>query len=328
MQNETLQLITQAVTSPQVKKTSQNVVTPILLTLAAVNTLPTAIILTTYLLPYLNLLFVEPLLLFFRKKRQKWGIVYDSLTKLPVGLALVRLYSKLDNKLVQTKVTDKEGRYIMIVNEPGKYYLSITKPGYEYPTRYLHDEKQDAKYVDLYHGEPLEVKEQGVVVTANIPLDPVDKRAVSAAEAIRSYLVNNLRLIISYLGIILALIVVLIYQTPITIGSLIFHIVMFLLFRRLIIPAKPKSWGIVYDETNKQPLHYALVRILDTKFNKLLETQVTDARGRYSFLVGKNEYQLLAAKAGYQNREIKPVDLINKDTIIDLDVALKKASLK
>ena len=325
MQNETLQLIAQSITSPETKKASQNVVTPILLTIAAINTIPTVIVLTSYLLPYLNLLFVEPLLLFFRKKRKKWGVVYDSLSKLPIGLALVRLYDKKDNKLVQTKVTDRDGRYLMIVKEPGRYYLSVSKPDYEYPTRYLSEEKQDTKYIDLYHGEEIEVKAAEGAITANIPLDPKEKKAISAAEAVRIYLANNLRLIISYLGIILALIVILIYPTAITIGSLIIHVIFFILFRRLIMPSKPKSWGIVYDEKDKQPLHYALVRIFDTKFNKLLETQVTDSRGRYSFLVGKNEYQLLTEKAGYLKKEIKPVDLVNKESIVNLDVGLQKS---
>jgi hypothetical protein len=67
-----------------------------------------------------------------------------------------------------------------------------------------------------------------------------------------------------------------------------------------------------------------VVRIFDIKFNKLLETQVTDAKGRYSFLVGQNEYQLLTEKPGYQSREVKPVDLVKNEEIVNLDVGLNK----
>jgi len=129
---------------------------------------------------------------------------------------------------------------------------------------------------------------------------------------------------VSYAGIILALLVVLIYPTVITIGALVLHLVLFLLFRKLIVPPKPKSWGIVSDEQSKQPISYAVVRIFETKFNKLLETQVTDGKGRYAFLVGKNEYQLLTEKNGYQKKEIRPVDLVNKEEIVNLDVNLHK----
>jgi hypothetical protein len=313
------------VDNPQVENVSQNVITPILLILAIVNTVPAVLALAISILPYLHLLFIEPLLLLFRKKRRKWGIVYDALNKLPVGLAVVRLYSKKDNKLVQTKVTDKEGRYLMIVKEPGRYYLSVTKPDYIFPTKYLAVEKQDFKYLDLYHGEEIEVMQKEGVVTANIPLDPREKKRLTEKEAIRSYLIKNLRLLVSYIGLILSILIILIYPTVITIGSLVIHIILFLLFRRLVVPPKPKSWGIVYDEKTKEPISLAIVRIFETRFNKLLETQVTDGKGRYAFLVGKNRYQLLTEKQGYQPKEIKQIDLIKKEEIVNLDINLAKS---
>jgi fimbrial isopeptide formation D2 family protein len=310
--------------NPNVEQASQNIVTPILIIVAAVNTLPAVIILTLYLLPYLHLIFLEPFLLFFGKKRKKWGVVYNSLTKLPVDLVLVRLYNKKNNQLVQTKVTDREGRYIIIAKEQGRYYLRVTKPGFISPSRYLKDETQDTKYIDLYHGEVIEVTEKDAVITANIPLDPAEKKALAFSEVIRGYVLKNLRLIISYVGLILAIIVVLIIPTVITIGCLILHVILFLVFRRFLVPAKPKSWGIVYDQKNKEPLGSSVIRIFDIKFNKLLETQVTDRKGRYAFLVGKNQYQMLTEKPGYQKKEVKPVDLVKNEKIVNLDIGLNK----
>ena len=311
--------------NPVVEESSQAIITPIILALAILNTIPTALLLTSYLLMYLHLIFLEPLLWLFRKKRKKWGIVYDALSKKPVDLAVVRLYRQKDKKLVQTKVTDKEGRYILMAKEPGKYYLTVEKPGYTYPTKYLREEKQDIKYLDLYHGEAIEVTEEKTAITANIPLDPVEKGIMPIKTVIRHYSMNNLRLIVSYVGMTLAALIVLIYPTVITIGALIIHILLYLLFRRLIVPPKPKSWGIVYDEKTKQPLRHAIVRIFDLRFKKLLEVQVTDKKGRYAFLVGKNQYQLLSEKPGYAKREVSPVDLISQEQIIDLDIGLQKA---
>lgn len=307
-------------TFTQVQKFSQNTATPILLLIAVVNTIPTAIV----LLPYLHLLFTEPLLSLFRKKRKKWGIVYDSLTKLPLDLTYVRLYSKADQKLVQTKVTDKEGRYIFIVKDPGKYYISVTRTKYNYPTKYLKKETQDSKYLDLYHGEEIEVKTEGGVITSNIPLDQVEKKFLTEKQAVRKYLIKSARLVISFAGMIFALLVVIIYPTIITLGSLILHLFLYFIFRRLVVPPKPKGWGIVYDQSNKGPIIHAVVRIFETKFNKLLETQVTDSKGRYAFLVGQNIYELLTEKEGYQKKEIKPVDLVKKEEIVNLDIGLGK----
>jgi len=324
-ENETIKfLLDKFFDNPQVEQTSQNIVTPALIVLAFINTIPTAIAITFNILPYLYLVFSEPFLWFFRRKRKKWGIVYDALTKLPVGLAVVRLFNKATNQLIQTKVTDKEGRYLMIVKEPGEYYITVTKPGYVYPTKYLKDDKEDAKYLDLYHGEPVKVTAKGAVITANIPLDPVAKKLVAEKAAVQHYVISNLRLIIAYVGLSLSILVLIIYPTAITIAAVIFHVILFLIFRSLIVPPKPKSWGIVYDEKTKEPLIHAIVRIFDTKFNKLLETQVTDGKGRYAFLVGKNIYQLLTEKAGYQSKQIKPVDLVQKEQIVNLDVGLKK----
>ncbi|MCX6744491.1 MAG: hypothetical protein NTX82_03135, partial [Candidatus Parcubacteria bacterium] len=311
--------------NPQVEQTSQNIVTPILLTVAVLTTVPLIASISIYLLPYLHLIFLEPFLLLFRKKRKKWGVVYNALTKIPVDLVLVRVYRQDNNQLIQTKVTDREGRYILIINEPGKYYLTVTKPGFVYPTKYLLQDKQDAKYLDLYHGEPIQVTEKDAVITANIPLDPAEKKVLPIGEVVRSYLLKNIRLIISYIGMILALLIVIIYPTAITIGALILHVILFLSFRRVVVPAKPKSWGIVYDDQNKMPLHQAIVRIFDTRFNKLLETQITDRKGRYAFLVGKNEYQLLTEKEGYQPKEVKPVDLVKNEEVVNLDVGMQKS---
>jgi hypothetical protein len=80
----------------------------------------------------------------------------------------------------------------------------------------------------------------------------------------------------------------------------------------------------VYDKETKEPLKQAVVRIFDLRFKKLLEVQVTDRKGRYAFLVGDNQYQLLSEKPGYEQETVAPVDLIKKDKIINLDIGLEK----
>ncbi|MFC1598958.1 FG-GAP-like repeat-containing protein [Patescibacteria group bacterium] len=310
--------------NPAVETVSQDVVTPTLVTVAVVNTVPAVATVTMNIWSYLHFLFIEPLLLLFRRKRKKWGIVYDSLSKTPLSLAVVRLYSKKDKKLIQTKVTDKDGRYLIIVKEPGKYYLEITKPGFEYPSKILKGEKEDTKYVDLYHGEEIDVKEKGGVITANIPLDTKAEEVKPIKEVIKSYTIKNLRLITSYVGLILAVLVLIIYPSVITLVALIIHMAFYGTFRKILVPKKPKGWGIVYDKKTKEPLNYSVVRIFDMKFNKLLETQVTDAKGRYAFLASRNIYQLTAEKQGYQKEEIKDIDLVKEEDIVNLDIALKK----
>lgn len=303
-------------------------VTPLLATIALLNTLPTALTLVSYWLIWLHLLFTEPLLYLFKKQREKWGVVYDSLSKVPVDLAIVRLYSKKDKKLIQTRITDKNGRYLLNAREEGLYYLTVEKPGFIFPTRYLKGDKDDIKYLDLYHGEMVEVRKNNTTVSVNIPVDSAEKKALPASLVIKHYLRENFRLMVSYLGIILALIVVIVIPTVVTVAALILHLILYLIFRRLIVPPKPKSWGIIYDKKDKKPLAQSVIRIFDLKFNKLLETQVADRKGRYAFLVGKNKFQVSADKNGYQQERVSPVDLVKEKEIIALNIGLKKLGSK
>ena len=47
---------------------------------------------------------------------------------------------------------------------------------------------------------------------------------------------------------------------------------------------------VVWDKRTGKPVEHAIVRLFSKKFSKLIETQVTDARGRYAFFAGPSEY--------------------------------------
>jgi prepilin-type N-terminal cleavage/methylation domain-containing protein len=81
-------------------------------------------------------LFVLNLVLFliFRrllrpKQPAEWGTIKDEKTGKPLGHAVVRLFSAPYNKLLETRVTDKAGRYNFVVG-PNVFYLTATRPGY------------------------------------------------------------------------------------------------------------------------------------------------------------------------------------------------------
>ncbi len=66
---------------------------------------------------------------------------------------------------------------------------------------------------------------------------------------------------------------------------------------------KRKPWGTIYDETTHQAIAGATVKILDTEFQKVKETQITDGEGRFGFLVLPGSYYLRVAKSGYKDTE-------------------------
>lgn len=57
------------------------------------------------------------------------GIVYNMQTKKPIPLAIVRLFSQAEKKIIASAVAEEDGRYVLMV-APGTYTLQIQAPGY------------------------------------------------------------------------------------------------------------------------------------------------------------------------------------------------------
>lgn len=300
---------------------------PLIAAIALLN-YATAISLAS-LFPYLQFIFTQPVMLLFRKKRKGWGVVYNSLSKMPVDLAIVRIYEKVTGRLVQTRVTDRDGRYAFWV-QPGTYTLTITKPNFTFPTYYLKDKKEDIKYIDLYHGEEIIVSAKNTLLTPNIPLDPVEVDKTAPDKRILfAYFGRKFQDVMAASGIVLAAISVVLTPKLWMVGVLILHCLLYILFRRLARPRRPKSWGMVYEKKSRSPIGQAVARIFETEYNKLLETQVTDIHGRYAFLVGKNTYYVTFSKQGFLPKRTEAIDLTKeeKGAAVGVDVALEKATV-
>ncbi|MDX9893438.1 MAG: polymorphic toxin-type HINT domain-containing protein [Patescibacteria group bacterium] len=307
--------------NPLVEQANE-VVAPVVVTAVAVNTFATFSFINFF--SYLQFFITQPFAALFRKKRRKWGVVYNALTKQPVDLAIVRLYNKENGRLIQSRVTDKQGRYSFLT-EPGRYYLTVTKPKFDFPTQYLKDVKEDVTYLDVYHGEVVEVTTARADITVNIPIDPQVSEKPVFRIIIQHYL-RKIQYAAAFTAVPLAAISMVVSPGPLTFSLFGVHCLLYVLFRRLGYERPPKNWGIVYDRATKKPLARAIARIYDKQYNKLLETRVTDNRGRYSFLVNNNVYYVTAEKPGYRKGQTADVNLVSKDreTVIGLDIPLEK----
>lgn len=293
---------------------------PVMVALAVANLAAAASLFS--LLNYIWFLLTQPILLLGRKKREKWGIVYNSLSKQPIDLAAVRLIQDQTRLVVQTRVTDAKGRFSFRVR-PGMYRLEAVKPGYRFPTVYLKDDKEDVDYLDLYHGEPIEVKEESNLAV-NIPLDPEVKEETPRSVYFKRFL-RRFQYAFSLISVFVTLGAFIIAPGIWIACLLVIQILTFFLFLRLARPKKPKEWGIVYDQKTRLPLGSAIVRVFDTKFNKLLETQVTNPKGQYGFFAAKNRYFVTAQKQGYENFKSDELDLATKkEAVVDVHIPLKK----
>ena len=123
-----------------------------------------------------------------------------------------------------------------------------------------------------------------LVITANIPLDPSGETK-TPRRLVWEKVGKKIQVALSWFG--LAVTGVSLYISPkwyvwVLLGG---HIGMFFVFRRLALPAKPKSWGIVYDAKSKNPVARAVARLFSSQFNKLVSTQITDSRPPYYFFI-------------------------------------------
>lgn len=316
-----LALITKEILrQPEVVAVINNYTVPSLITISLINI--SAALPLFNLFYYLQFLFTQPLLLFGRRKKKRWGVVYNSLSKQPIEFVVVRLIHAESRLIVQTRVTDRYGRYVFYP-KPGNYLLEAEKPGYVFPTQYLTDQKEDGQYVGLYHGEALALEEDEVI-DLNIPLDPA-LSLETPKKIIYRYILRKLQHLLAFSGVIVAAISLIISPSWLIAFILVIQILFYLLFRKLALPAKSKPWGRVYDARTRQPVQSAVVRIFDRKFNKLLETQLTDDRGRYGFFAGQNTFYITVEKAGYDKSTTQDIDLvkISKDVVVDFNIALK-----
>jgi len=266
-------------------------------------------------LPFIQYLFTAPVLFFWRKKRKGFGTIYNTISKEPVDLAVVRLFEVKEDstrgRLIRSRVTDKGGRFFFLV-QPGKYLLTVTKAGFTFPTSFLASAKEDVQFLDLYHGEILEVSEKDAVLTPNIPLDPsVAEKFHEPKQILWRARLRFIQHIVALSGVIASAFFAIIRPNMLAAGMVVLQIGIYLIVQRIAKPRKPKSWGIVYDTSTKRPLANVVARIFEPKYNKLLDTQVTDSRGRYTFLLGPSEYFAVFEKPGYVSTQVKPIDYKN-----------------
>ncbi len=315
---------TQVLQNPVVEQVSTAVAVPVVITTAAAAAATTAAL--PAFLPFLKFLTTQPLLLFARRKRKAWGTVYNAITKLPVDLAIVRLFNAVTGQLVQTRVTDKHGRIAFIVGA-GTYRLKVSKPNFTYPSMIMADKTTDLSFSTLYHDERITVEKDGTLLAPNIPLDPNLPEETPQA-VIRKTRLNRLNLMVGAVSIGTSFAAFVITPRLVALSPLLAHFLLYLLFKRLALSKRPAKLSRIFDLGTRSALPYAIARIFDTQYHKLLETQVTDRSGKYGFLVGPNEYYVAVEKPGYEKVTTAVINLKNRlqPGIVSIEVPLRRAS--
>ncbi len=260
-------------------------------------------------LPFIPTLLFHGLAALFgitRRKKDKrfYGIVYDSITKQPIGLAIIRVYNTQTNKLVATQVTDKKGRYDLLIPH-GSYRLEVARPGFIFPTKIVSG-KSDGMYQELYQLQaPLIIGDE-LISPPDIPLDPIDrkrelvlasffKKALLGLQKITHWFIIPLLVI----GFIVSILLVTISPTNIVNWIYVAFYGLLVLLQLQLRPTIEKAWGVVYDLFSGAVLPLTTIQLIDPEYNKVVKSRLSDYQGRYSFLTHPGNYILKASHDGY-----------------------------
>lgn len=255
----------------------------------------------------------------FKRSRSGYGIVFDSHSGEPIATAIIRL--KTPQGLVSTTVvTDSQGRYRLVAPK-GEYYFEVSKAGYIFPSVLTQEKKFSPFFDNILPGNHIKTEDYGTI-TKNIPLD--QKWSSKKPLISKIILTKNAQHLIAFLGTGVALYMAAIQSVSFLPWVLFAIFLTVMLGRLLTFKAPAPPFGTIVDAQTGEPLSRVVVRLLDKKFNKLIETQTTSPKGRYAFIVGKGAYRVMLEKPGYK-KVIVNYPNINKDGfLLAKDVKLNR----
>jgi len=245
----------------------------------------------------------------FYNKKKKWGTVYDAESRQPIAFAAVRVFERNNNKLLETQMTDKDGRFGFLAR-PGKYYLQVVKNNYFFPS----------KITPLdYHGDNIEIKQNQSII-ANIPMDPEFGKLSNRLNFVINFfhILENLQIFITIIGTIISVYFYVSDQNLINFSILMLYLLLW--FYTLIQLRKSKSFGVVEDNQNKNAIPMAIIRLFDANTKKLIATRVTAQNGNYLYLINAGYFSLNVTKEAYEqyfdNLYFKYGDVLTKDILM------------
>lgn len=255
-----------------------------------------------------------------RRRSKPWGIVYNSQTGQALPLAIVKIFEKRYNRMLERTVTDNQGRYGFLT-KPGEFYMTVSKTGFKFPPK----EKTSSFYEKVYTGGEFKIAEKDQTVAFNIPLDPVVNKWFIASVLVvlvrLNKILQKLRISLLVLGILFAGIMTFVSYNIVYVLSLLFYF--FIIALEVLRAKKARPYGMVTDIFG-HPMNLAIVRIYQKSTNRLVGTDVSDSQGRFKFLVSPGVYYITAAKAGYIDYKSHLMYLEKEKTMVSSTIKLKR----
>lgn len=258
-----------------------------------------------------------------RKKEKPWGVVYDSVTKLPIDPAFVTLTTH-DQRLPdieEARVTDINGRFSFFVN-PGRYMITVTKTNYVFPSKIIKN-SSDGKFGKIYRGEIIDV-EKPYIFNLSIPMDPVKFDWNQSIKFNKLVFVDLIKqksdIILVSVGILVALTSYLQTNDYLNLVIILIFLSNFLFVSTY---ATRELWGYVYNTNTKEKIPRVKIKAIRRPYNITMATTSTDYLGRFFLLLAKGQYSLqLQTEKGEFLKNIDNVIIKNENEFIDFDISV------
>ncbi|MBI4948011.1 carboxypeptidase regulatory-like domain-containing protein [Candidatus Berkelbacteria bacterium] len=220
---------------------------------------------------------------------RKWGVVRDSITKVPIPGVFVSLFDHKTGKMIKRILTDSTGRFGFLAPQSGNYYIQISNPLYE-PFR---------SHLLKFNGQAKDP------VSFDIYLVAKEKARANNLHKVASYLkfvtvLKVFQLVVLIFGSIISLIwliAALGYQ-PILLTSL--YTILWIL--RLFSATPSTKYGRV-QSVDGIMLPNAVIQITSKKRESFVHSTITDNDGKFIALVPPGVHTIIAAKNGFEASE-------------------------
>ncbi len=235
-----------------------------------------------------------------KKRSPEWGRAYDFVTKQPLDPVYITLVDK-EGKEVATALTDLDGRYGFLV-PPGYYKMIPGKTNYIFPSIQAGHLTRDEIYLNLYFGNYFEIKNEGDVITYNMPMDPVNfdwnefaKRDQSLMKfySKRDILFLHVSETFFKIGFVISFFALIFAPAPYNIAIFVLYLVLAVLKE---VGVNMSKVGFVFDKATGAPLAFAIVRVFSAKLGNEVIHKVTTEHGMFYCLVPNTSYYITIEK--------------------------------
>jgi hypothetical protein len=257
-----------------------------------------------------------------RNRVQKFGTVFDSSTGHPLSHAVVTAIRDIGG-VARTTITDRNGRYRLFI-PGGAHHLSVSRAGYTFPSGLFKKRKRYGRFTDLYRGESLFVHHNNPLVVRDIPMDAIYPGRPSFATR-TDHFVSQANKYLPALLILLTTTAA-VRSQDVLLSLLGIIEVPLLAVTRFMRPWSSRRWYTVRNSKSGRVVPYARVDVIDKGTSKVIDTQVTDIRGRYGVLApAARDITMSITRKGYLPYASTPlgVRLGTRTSLVGMDVKLE-----